>query len=222
MTHVAIANDTDNGILILTHAPNIIHDIDIMTLLSGTVIVATKEKHGFEPTIDVDIQGAVQAEYNGTHMNITVIDDTSFSFALAGSPASPATGTITVQAVGVKNAALKYFGADPYDEQDPSVLDPIIKAYFSSYSWDLNNHVLIEDIVSARLTKIDIFKGLCHVKWGGLGLHDNPQTPIINLFTGADLTALQAYQTMVATETTELLNYTTIATLDAYTPAYLQ
>lgn len=221
MSHIAIGNDANNGILFLRHALNIINVVNIMTFSAGTVNVVTEKNHGFEATIDVDIQGANQTEYNGTHTNITVIDSVTFSFALSGSPATPATGVITAQSVGIDNAALKYFGADPYDEQDSTVLDPIIKIFFSSYSWDLTNHVLVEDMTSARLTKLDVFRGLCHLKWKAMGLCDNPPIPIVILFTGADKIALEAYRDMVSTETTVLATKTTILEIDNYTPTYL-
>ncbi len=40
------------------------------------------------------IAGAVETEYNGAH-DITVIDASTFTFSVVGTPASPATGTIT-------------------------------------------------------------------------------------------------------------------------------
>ena len=51
--------------------------------------------HGYPDGATVTIAGATQTEYNGTH-TITYIDADNFTFPVAGSPASPATGTITM------------------------------------------------------------------------------------------------------------------------------
>ncbi len=124
--------------------------------------------------------------------------------------------------ISIQDAADQYYGANPYDVQDESVLSGLIMTYISSCSWDLNAHVLIEDMATARLAKLDIFKRLCHGKWDAMGVHDNPPDEIIGLFTGQDNTDLIAYRDMVATETPILATYATIALLDAYTPTYLQ
>lgn len=42
----------------------------------------------------ITISGAVQAEYNGTHV-VNVTDSTHFTFPVSGTPVTPATGTIT-------------------------------------------------------------------------------------------------------------------------------
>lgn len=54
----------------------------------------------------VTIAGAGQAEYNGDHQ-VTVVDATHFTFPVTGSPATPATGTITyaVKAVDAEIAS---------------------------------------------------------------------------------------------------------------------
>ena len=44
----------------------------------------------------VTIVGSVQPEYGGIKGPITVVDSTHFTYAVAGSPATPATGTITI------------------------------------------------------------------------------------------------------------------------------
>jgi hypothetical protein len=49
--------------------------------------------HGYADGDPVLISGATQTDYNGTH-NITYIDVDNFSYALATTPVSPATGTV--------------------------------------------------------------------------------------------------------------------------------
>lgn len=62
---------------------------------SGGIATATYSGgHGFTTGTPVKIAGAAQTEYNGTFA-VTVLSTTVFTFAVAGSPVTPATGTIT-------------------------------------------------------------------------------------------------------------------------------
>lgn len=61
----------------------------------STTATATKTNHGFQIGDVVTIAGATQTEYNGAKTLIGVTTDT-FSYNVSGSPATPATGTITV------------------------------------------------------------------------------------------------------------------------------
>lgn len=61
---------------------------------SGSVATVTHSAHGLNNNDSVIIKGANQQEYNGSH-SITYISAGSYSYTIAGSPASPATGTIT-------------------------------------------------------------------------------------------------------------------------------
>ncbi|QIW89225.1 tail assembly protein [Pseudomonas phage 8P] len=61
---------------------------------SSTATVVTAEPHGFETGDVALIAGAVETEYNGEHQ-VTVIDSTTYTFAVAGTPTTPATGSIT-------------------------------------------------------------------------------------------------------------------------------
>ncbi len=63
---------------------------------SGTTVTAvTTSAHGLATNVDVLIAGAVETDYNGT-FTITVIDETTFTYEITGTPTTPATGTITV------------------------------------------------------------------------------------------------------------------------------
>lgn len=66
-----------------------------LTSVGTTGTLATTLAHGFITGADVQIKGANQAEYNG-RVNITVVDDYTFTFNFAGSATPTATGTITV------------------------------------------------------------------------------------------------------------------------------
>lgn len=61
---------------------------------SGSVATATRNGHGFRTYDWVTIAGADQTEYNGMKL-VTGYDANTFTFAVTGTPASPATGTIT-------------------------------------------------------------------------------------------------------------------------------
>jgi hypothetical protein len=65
------------------------------TTLISVVTVATAEEHQFGDGADIEIDGAVETDYNGT-WTITRIDASTFTFELPTvTPTTPATGTIT-------------------------------------------------------------------------------------------------------------------------------
>lgn len=59
----------------------------------------TEEPHRWGSGYSIVIAGAGQSEYNGTH-TITVTGETTFTFAVTGTPTTPATGTITAAYLG--------------------------------------------------------------------------------------------------------------------------
>ena len=61
---------------------------------SGSTATATRTSHGFRDKAAVQIAGASETEYNGVH-RITVLDANTFTFEVSGTPATPATGSIT-------------------------------------------------------------------------------------------------------------------------------
>lgn len=65
-----------------------------ITRSGGTATATMGAAHGYETGQTVVIAGAAQAAYNGAQV-ITVTSATVFTFAVAGAPATPATGTIT-------------------------------------------------------------------------------------------------------------------------------
>lgn len=65
-----------------------------ITRVGTTATVHTATPHGFSDGDYVTIAGAVPTAYNG-EVPIVLIDATSFTYTVAGNPATPATGTIT-------------------------------------------------------------------------------------------------------------------------------
>lgn len=65
-----------------------------ITLVSSAIAVVTG--HGYSEGDTVTVSGADQAAYNGAHVITIVYDADTFAYDVAGSPTSPATGTITV------------------------------------------------------------------------------------------------------------------------------
>lgn len=63
---------------------------------SGATATATATAHGLSSNTWVDVQGANEAEYNGI-FQITVTGANTFTYAVTGTPASPATGTLTAR-----------------------------------------------------------------------------------------------------------------------------
>lgn len=71
-----------------------------ITRSSSTATVTTTAAHGFSTGQRIVHAGAVQPEYNGT-FEITVTAATTYTFTVTGSPATPATGTITAALLNV-------------------------------------------------------------------------------------------------------------------------
>ena len=68
---------------------------DSVTFSGGTVTVTTSAAHGYITGADITVKDAVEAEYNG-RFNITVTGDSTFTYAITGTPSTPATGTVEV------------------------------------------------------------------------------------------------------------------------------
>ena len=78
--------------------------VDSITRSGNTATVTTASAHGYITGADVTIRNATQTEYNGRY-NITVLDDSTFTYAVTGAPATPATTATTLQ---VSNMAYYY------------------------------------------------------------------------------------------------------------------
>jgi hypothetical protein len=63
---------------------------------SGSTATATRTAHGYSTGDFIKIAGAAQPEYNGDFY-VTVTGANTFTYTVTGTPATPATGTITAQ-----------------------------------------------------------------------------------------------------------------------------
>ena len=99
-------------------------DVSVVSITrSGTTAtVTTSGAHGLPTLVQVNLRGADQAEYNGDHI-ITVTAADKFTFTVAGSPATPATGTIFVNCGPVIRDAYSggIFGACVFSSPDSVV-----------------------------------------------------------------------------------------------------
>jgi hypothetical protein len=68
-------------------------EVTVTLTRSSNTATATKTTHGYTSGDKVVISGANEADYNGLH-TITVTDADTFTFAVSGTPDTPATGTI--------------------------------------------------------------------------------------------------------------------------------
>jgi hypothetical protein len=66
---------------------------------SGTTATVTCTAHGIAVGEKFRIVGAVQGQYNGEHRAATVADANTITYTVYGSPATTATGTITLREV---------------------------------------------------------------------------------------------------------------------------
>lgn len=89
-------------------------NVTSITRLGSTATVTTTSNHNLATGITIDsITGADQTEYNVTNTIITVVDATTFTYEVSGTPTTPATGTIQVTATtGFGNIEASDFGAD--------------------------------------------------------------------------------------------------------------
>lgn len=85
---------------------------------SGSVATATVANHGYVTGDKVWILGANQPEYNGLRTITGVPSSTTFTYAVTGTPVTPATGTIRAKA----HRALIVHSGDTIDNCSPPVI----------------------------------------------------------------------------------------------------
>lgn len=73
---------------------NIVISVTSLTRSGSTVTAVTTSAHEYGSTQTPVIAGAAETEYNGIQ-TITVVDNTTFTYEITTTPATPATGTIT-------------------------------------------------------------------------------------------------------------------------------
>lgn len=76
---------------------DVTYGINVLTRSGTTATAVLSVDHNLASGISVTISGAVEVEYNITAV-ITVISENSFTYEVAGSPATPATGVIVADA----------------------------------------------------------------------------------------------------------------------------
>lgn len=74
--------------------------VSSITRSGSAATVTTASAHGYTTGKRVTISGATQPEYNGA-FDVTVTSTTAFTCVVGGSPATPATGTITAITSGI-------------------------------------------------------------------------------------------------------------------------
>jgi hypothetical protein len=96
---VAVAG-TGTGTRVMTASATVLAAVSTEGVTrSGAVATATTiTPHGLITGSIVTMAGAVQTEYNGT-VQVTVLNAYAFTYAVTGTPATPATGTITMAKV---------------------------------------------------------------------------------------------------------------------------
>src|SRR5258706_7508339 len=86
---------------------------------NGTTATVTLVNHGYDTVDAIQIAGAAQAAYNG-QFKLTGYTPNTFTFTVSGSPATPATGSITVTQV-LDNGHAGWTWVQPADGDGPSL-----------------------------------------------------------------------------------------------------
>jgi hypothetical protein len=85
--------DLSNPPLVLDFSLGAEYVLASLTRSGGTATATTTPDHGYTTGDTVEIRGAVETDYNGLY-TITVTGAKTFTYAVSGTPTSPATGTI--------------------------------------------------------------------------------------------------------------------------------
>lgn len=72
-----------------------VQSITSLVRVGSTVTATVASNHGLASGMNVTMAGAVETDYNGV-FEITVTSETTFTYTIAATPSTPATGTITV------------------------------------------------------------------------------------------------------------------------------
>ena len=95
----------------------------------------TSAAHGLSVGNTIVINGAGQAAYNGTFTVLTVPTTTTFTYAVAVSPLSPATGTITATVTGTTSASdlVNWVRGENRQTDDNPSVDAAANTYVRGY-----------------------------------------------------------------------------------------
>jgi hypothetical protein len=114
---------------------------------SGTTVTVPMANHGFINGQTVKISGAGQSEYNGTFVIYNVTANT-FDYTISGTPVSPATGSVIVQAYGITRSGstvLVYSPNHGYAAGDTVVIEGVNEA-------DYNGTFVISNVTTNTFT----------------------------------------------------------------------
>lgn len=84
--------------IILDYLKGRILSVSTITNGSGVATVTTRTPHGMTSNDTVTVRGALEPEYNGAFV-ATVTSTTTFTYPITGSPGTPATGSVGINAV---------------------------------------------------------------------------------------------------------------------------
>lgn len=141
-----------------------------LTSAAGVATFTTTNPHGRATGEEVIIEGANQGDYNGSAA-ITVTSPTAFTYPLLGSPASPATGTITAR---VKLPPVLRDAENPISVE---VLIPdygIMRLYWGTEAQD------VDDLLADSGVEHPPYRGICYAVFDELFLGFN-QTNVPNI-----------------------------------------
>ena len=132
---------------------------------SGTTATVTLGSHGYTTGKSVAHAGADQAEYNVTAV-ITKIDDDSYSYTVSGSPATPATGTITATLVDTLTLEVSRLPLEDIVLSDDDSPEISAEYHLSLINWMVHLALGNHDKDSEHFTKSQIHEGRFSQRFG--------------------------------------------------------
>ncbi|CAB4125140.1 hypothetical protein UFOVP53_67 [uncultured Caudovirales phage] len=94
ITAGAVCTDNGNGTVNISEGTALLRQMNVVTLSRiGSVVTVYSPAHDFQSGEFINIEGAIQTEYNG-NFSILFVDADHYTYQIIGTPATPATGTI--------------------------------------------------------------------------------------------------------------------------------
>ena len=94
ITAGAVFTDNGNGTVNISEGTALLRQMNVVTLSRiGSVVTVYSPAHDFQSGEFINIEGAIQTEYNG-NFSILFVDADHYTYQIIGTPATPATGTI--------------------------------------------------------------------------------------------------------------------------------
>lgn len=124
-----------------------------ITRVGATATATTQAAHGLTNGNDVEIGGAEQGGYNGT-VTVTVTGANTFTFAVVGTPVSPATGALTARLI-----------LDPVyrDMDNPDYVDILIPDYGTMRIYWGTETQEVDDSLRRSPVSHPNYRGQCYV-----------------------------------------------------------